>query len=194
MTKLIAITGKMGSGKSEVLNIFKNKGYSVLSADKIYHELLLEQDFILQISTALGIEPLKENGKLVLNKKLVSQMVFSNKEKLKILNQTTHPKIMQELFNRAKNLGEIVFCEIPLLQGSGYEKYFKVVLQVIRDNLSSVKGAVERDGICEQEVLSRQKFQPEYENICGITHIIINNNGSILDLEQKVSAIENKIF
>ena len=193
MIKLVAITGKMGSGKTQVLNIFKSKGYKVLSADVIYHELLENQDFVLQISNAIGVEPININGKIVLDKKKVSSLVFADKEKLQTLNKTTHPKIMEELLDRANQYKGLVFCEIPLLQGSGYEKYFSVVIEVVREQEFSIKSASERDGVLEQEVLSRQKFQPKYENNCGITHIIINNNGSILDLEQKVTAIESKI-
>ncbi|MBO4962451.1 MAG: dephospho-CoA kinase [Clostridia bacterium] len=194
MSKLIAITGKMGCGKSLVLNIFSKKGYKVLSADKIYHELLLNQDFVKEISLAVGVEPLYVNGKATLDKVKVSKVVFSDKEKLEILNKITHPKIMQEMLNRANGFGGVVFCEVPLLQGSGYENSFSVVIEVKRqENLSSLD-ASKRDNILQTEVQKRQKFQPEYENLSGITHIIIYNNGSIIELEQKVSAIENKIF
>ena len=194
MTKLVAITGKMGSGKSQVLNIFKNKGYCVLSADKIYHELLEDKNFVVEISKTLCIEPIVVDGKTCLDKKKVASIVFADKQKLLLLNKTTHPKIMQELFDRANKVNGVVLCEIPLLQGSGYEKEFSVVIEVVRDEQESVVSAGLRDNLLQKQVADRQKFQPKYENNCGITHIIINNDGSILDLEQKVSAIENKIL
>jgi len=193
MIKLVAITGKMGSGKTEVLKIFNSKGYSTFSADKIYHELLLNEDFVEEISSALGVEPIVENDKKVLNKKQISQKVFSSKETLETLNRVTHPVIMKELFARISKCNGVVFCEIPLLQGSGYEDKFDVVIEVVKDAKESVANASIRDNLSEREIILRQKNQPKYENKCGITHIIINNDKSLKDLINMVSAVEKQI-
>ncbi|HBF44334.1 MAG TPA: hypothetical protein DDW16_01655, partial [Clostridiales bacterium] len=111
----IAITGKIGSGKTEVCNILKRNGCKVFSADEIYNELILNNaDFVLEISEKLGINPIKNGDKILLDKKSVSKIIFNDQSKRTLLNKITHEKVMQKLLSLTYG-DEVYFCEIPLL-------------------------------------------------------------------------------
>ena len=87
----VAITGGIGSGKSTVSRLFESFGYQVFSADEIYTQLIKEPEVVLKISALLGVEPKKcDSGEVSLDKKAISNVVFSDKAKLEKLNQYTH--------------------------------------------------------------------------------------------------------
>ena len=65
----VAITGGIGSGKSTAAAILGEFGYKCVSADKIYHELLSDENFVEKISEHMGIEPIFCDGKKFLDKK-----------------------------------------------------------------------------------------------------------------------------
>ena len=108
-------------------------------------------------------------------------MKFNFDSTIKFVNNNTKECIQCKQGEYINSEGNCVECENGFYNPASLE------------NLSSLD-ASNRDNILQTEVQKRQKFQPEYENLSGITHIIIYNNGSIIELEQKVSAIENKIF
>ena len=126
----IAITGGIGSGKSTVSKFIKQRGFNVISCDDIYRELLQKEYFLKELAKLFGDRAVS-NGKL--NRKYLSEIVFSDSEKLELLNRFTHPAIMRECFARMKD--ELNFCEIPLLFESGYQNLFDNVIVVLRDKI-----------------------------------------------------------
>ena len=193
MNKIIAITGGIGSGKSTALKIIENLGYKSFSADKIYSELILEKDFIYEISSALGISVLLVDGKTCLNKVEISSKVFSDKEKLKRLNSITHPKIMQRMIDSAKAQNGLVFCEVPLLFEGGFEKLFDYVFIIKRNDKARFESASLRDGKTTKQIEEIAKNQFDYAKIQENAHtLIIENNGNETALAEKIElAIKN---
>ncbi len=194
MKKLIAITGKIGSGKTSVLIYLKQKGYKALSADKIYKEMLDEnEEFVQEICTALDVKPLIYQGKKYLDRIAVKQMVFTDKEKLRILNNVTHSKIMGEMLRRANEFEGVVFCEVPLLAESGCDKYFNCVWEVVRDTSKRAYAVTERDDVSLDLVEKITKNQLPYEKKDGIEHTFIYNDSTLDELYKKVDALEKNI-
>ncbi len=194
MKKLIAITGKIGSGKTSVLIYLKQKGYKVFSADKIYKEMLDEdEEFVQEICSALGVKPLVYQGKKYLDRIAVKQLVFTDKEKLKTLNSVTHTKIMDEMLRRCKECEGIVFCEVPLLAESGCDSYFNAVWEVVRDTTHRVYAVTERDEVSLDLVEKISKNQRPYEKKEGIEHTFIYNDSTLEELFVKVDALEKNI-
>ena len=77
--KKIAITGGIGSGKSTVSEIIRKMGYVVVSADKVYSELLLNEDFVKEICELMNISPIEKDGRITIDRKALSALVFSDK-------------------------------------------------------------------------------------------------------------------
>ena len=193
MNKIIAITGGIGSGKSTALKIIEKLGYKSFSADKIYSELILEEDFIKEISSALGVSVLTVNGKIRLNKAEISNKVFNDKNALKTLNSITHPKIMQRMIDSAKAQNGLVFCEVPLLFEGGFESLFDYVFIIKRIDKERFESASLRDSKTIKQIEEIAKNQFDYAKIQENAHtLIIENNGNETALAEKIElAIKN---
>lgn len=188
---VVAVTGGIGSGKSTVTNVIKKLGYAVISADEVYKNLLNDSEFFNGVLSSVGVT---YNGDKKASLKEVSSIVFSSKEALNKLNNYTHPKIMQKLFefNNAQN--GVVFNEVPLLFEGGYESFYNKVIIVLRDKQKRIQGIIKRDGLTKQEIENRIKNQFNYENNQIFKHTVIYNDGSLIELERSVKAVVNEII
>ncbi len=188
---VVAVTGGIGSGKSTVSNIIKELGYAVFSADEVYKNLLNDSEFFNGVLSSVGVT---YNGDKKASLKEVSSIVFSSKEALNKLNNYTHPKIMQKLFELNKSKNGVVFNEVPLLFEGGYESFYNEVIIVLRDKQKRIQSIIKRDGLTNQEIENRIKNQFNYENNQIIKHTVIYNDGSLIQLERSVKAVVNEII
>jgi dephospho-CoA kinase len=186
----IAITGGIGSGKSTVAKIISDLGYPVFSCDETYAELLKDKNFLKILSERFG-DILNDEGELDRNK--LSQIVFSDTKKLKELNDLTHPKIFDEMFNKSKDLQSLVFYEVPLLFEEGNEKLFDDVIVVLRDLNKRVVDIKKRDNLSEDKILCRIKSQYNYEKADFAKYYVTHNNGDFNDLARSVVYILDKL-
>lgn len=180
----IAVTGGIGSGKSEVMKLISALGYYTVSLDEVYAELLKDEEFVRYLSNAMGVLPIYEGEKVVLDKKTISKIVFSNKERLNKLNSITHEAIFNKAFSIHDN--GIVFYEVPLLFEGNYQDKFDFIIIVLRDKTERIKAVKCRDGCTESEVESRINSQFDYEKIDTSLHMIIENNSDLNSLNSQV--------
>ena len=193
--KKIAITGGIGSGKSTVSEIIRKMGYVVVSADKVYSELLLNEDFVKEICELMNISPIEKDGRITIDRKALSALVFSDKTQLSRLNDFTHPRIMDEIFRRSEGVESLFFAEVPLLFERGYETEFDNVFVVRRQLDLRLLGTAKRDGKTEAEIRKVIDNQFDYEgNKSGYKSIIIENNGTIHELEAEVSEAVKRLL
>lgn len=194
MKKLIAITGGIGSGKSLLTDYFASLGYAVLSADEIYSDLLKDECFVKGICDALGVCAVLANGRYTLDRKAVAEKVFGNPAERKKLDDFTHDAIMHEMFSRANDCSGVVFCEVPLLFESGYDKYFDCVIVVFRNENERISSVVSRDNKSEELVKEIIKNQYDYSKLAENGHtIFVENNGTPRFLYEKANEIIEKI-
>ena len=186
--KKIAVTGGIGSGKTLFCNILKSMGYEVFSCDDIYAELLQEEAYL-----SLLKEKFPEcflNGKL--EKKLLSERVFKNREDRKVLEDLAHPLIMQRLLEKMEGK-EISFAEVPLLFEGGYEGLFDYVIALVRNREERIKAVKKRSWLTEAEIISRMENQFDPALLSNKNCLIVENNGSEDELKEKTQEILNKI-
>lgn len=194
MKKLIAITGGIGSGKSLLTDYFASLGYAVLSADEIYSDLLKDEYFVKGICDAVGVRAVLVNGRYTLDRKAVAEKVFGNPAERKKLDDFTHGAIMSEMFSRANDCSGVVFCEVPLLFESGYDKYFDCVIVVFRNENERISSVVSRDNKSEELVKEIIKNQYDYSKLAENGHtIFVENNGTPRFLYEKANEIIEKI-
>lgn len=194
MKKLIAITGGIGSGKSLLTDYFASLGYAVLSADEIYSDLLKDEYFLKGICDAVGVCAVLVNGRYMLDRKAVAEKVFGNPAERKKLDDFTHDAIMREMFSRANDCSGVVFCEVPLLFESGYDKYFDCVIVVFRNENERISSVVSRDNKSEELVKEIIKNQYDYSKLAENGHtIFVENNGTPRFLYEKANEIIEKI-
>lgn len=186
----VAVTGGIGSGKSEVMKIIHMLGYPVFSADAVAHEVF-DDPFVLE-KTAQEF-PECVVGHRIDRQKLADQ-VFCDELKRKKLEAMTHPIIMQRLFREMEQAGsDVVFAEVPLLFEGGYEKDFDAVIVVMRNLQKRIRSAAERDKVSEEKIILRIKNQFDYEkkNVSG--HTVIYNDKDLASLTDQVKQVVHEI-
>lgn len=190
----VAITGGIGSGKSAVLQVVKNMGYTALSCDEIYSELLHDKSFISTIEYQFnGVVSLDGN----LDRAKLSQIVFNDSNALKKLNTITHSAIMNEVMTKLKYV-KLGFCEVPLLFEGGFENLFDEVIVVLRDESERISAVSNRDKLDNESVKKRISTQINYHNLDFTKYYVIHNDCILSDLALKtaktISNIEKKYF
>ena len=186
----VAVTGGIGSGKSTVIGMIRKMGYPVFSADEISRTIYADPGIQEKIERHFP-ECISETG---IDRAKLSGIVFSNKDRLEMLNSITHPAIMENLFlEMEKSTSVLVFAEVPLLFEEGYERRFDQVIVVLRDRESRIASVQVRDGLSKEEVVARIKNQFDYEKNKIIAHTLIYNDGDLNALYQKVERAINEI-
>ncbi len=198
MAKKIAITGGIGSGKSTVLSLIKNKGFSVFSCDEIYREIIRETSYVKEVNK---IYPLAvKNGEI--DRKSLSKAVFENSILREELNKIAHPRIMQRMYSLMReNMDErAVFGEVPLLFEANLQLNFDEIIVVIRDKELRVDSVMKRDGVSKNEVHKKMEAQFNYDDKEKLktlqkpnVHFLLNNF-SLEKLDANLEKILNKIL
>ncbi|MBQ3221313.1 MAG: dephospho-CoA kinase [Clostridia bacterium] len=192
MKKRVAITGGIGSGKSAVLALLKEKGYSTYSCDEISKELFFEAEYIYRIEQAFP--SVVKNGEIVREK--LRALIFSDTEARMRLNEISHPIIMKRLLARMDNdLGDLVFAEVPLLFEGGFEKDFCETIIVKRKIKDRITAICSRDKIGEQDALKKIRAQIDYDSEENAKRFrlmnayLLENNGDLNELKAGLEKI-----
>lgn len=176
MQKIIAITGGIGSGKSVVSAILKNMGYQVYDSDVEARMLMDNSDSIkASIQEAFG-KSLVNKG--IIDRKRLSEIVFSDKDKLQELNNIVHGAVIKHFIEWSKNIGDsVVFIETAILYESGLNKYVTDIWEVVAPENIRIERVMNRNHISEVEVKRRIESQNKhYEDIVNSGHRIIHND------------------
>jgi len=188
--RIIGITGGIGSGKSTVSRILRDLGAKIIDADKISKEIVYKGGIALkELTEFFGEEILDENGEL--NRKKLSEIVFTDTEKLKMLNNITHKYIIERIYkeverSRLEGDSDIVVVDAPIPIEHGFIDIADEIWVVSADKESRIKRVMERSGFTYEEALNRINSQMKDEEYIRIADKIIYNEGSIEDLEKDV--------
>jgi dephospho-CoA kinase len=185
---IIGLTGNIGSGKSTVAAFLREMGYPVLDAD-----LLSERARELKKAELKALFPEAFLGE-ELDRRRLAQLVFSDPQKLRVLEELIHPEVRRLLEEELSRLeAPLVFVEIPLLFEKGWEKRLQGTILVAAPLEERLKRAMARSGLSREEVLARERAQmPEEEKRRRATWVL-ENRGSLEDLRAQVQALLGEI-
>ena len=196
MTKKIAITGGIGSGKSTVLSLLKNGGYSVFSCDEIYKQLLLDREYIEKIEKLF---PSAVQNRQI-DRQILANIVFKDKQALEILNGVAHPLIMERLYENMQNCTDMLaFAEVPLLFEGNYQSRFDAVIVVQRDKEERLVAIMERDCLNREEAMQRISAQFDYDSpvaqklFSNPNVFLLSNEGTELQLRHNLQKILQRL-
>ncbi len=178
--KIIAITGGIGSGKSEILRSIKDLGGKTASADEINRELLTDADYLDGLKKLFPMAFVNEK----LDKQKLRNQVFSNDEKLELLNSYSSSEIWKRIKNIIASADSNTFIEIPLLAESDKTELFDEIWVVI--STEAVSRAAKRDGATVEDIEKIAKKQATNEKRKSIATKVIYNNGSLQELQDKI--------
>lgn len=181
MTMVVGLTGGVASGKSLVEGEFKRLGAMIIDADVVAREITAPgKPAYKKIVREFGKKILLPDGQI--NRKILGTLVFSDPEKLKKLNEITHPPIIREIKKLSLELKKkypqsIIVVNAPLLIEVGLHKKMNKVVVVYADENISVERIKKRDGLTKEEALSRIKTQMPLEKKIEFADFVIYNNG-----------------
>lgn len=188
---IIGLTGSIGVGKSQVLEILKELSYDTVDLDSISHELLKKEDVKKELCDNFSYDILENNE---INRKKLSKIVFKDKKKLRILNSIVHPKIIAEMKQIIKNnVSDVLIIEVPLLFELKLEKYFDKILLVYSNPDIQLKRLMKRNNISEKEAKNLINSQIDIREKAKKTKYIITNETDIKDLKNNVLKVMDEI-
>jgi dephospho-CoA kinase len=185
--KIIGLTGGIGSGKSTVLELFKILGVKTYSADESAKKLVNTDPYLINLIKSSFGENIYDKGQL--NSKKLSDIVFENKEKLKLLNSIIHPAVAKDfkLFLNSNNEDYIVKEAAIIFETKSENNYDKIIL--IQSPLEiRIERVINRDNISREEVMKRINNQLDENLIIDKCDYVISNENKE-DLEDKVLSI-----
>jgi dephospho-CoA kinase len=186
----VAITGGIGSGKSLASSFFEKAGYPVIKADDIAKELMQTNEQVKKkLIKSFGTEVFSDG---ILNTKYLADEVFSNQEKLDVVDAIVHPptiKMIETLFRKFFDKHDIVFVESALVFEAKMSRMFDHIILIYSDEITRINRVVSRDNTTEEKVKARMKFQINDEQKKDIAHITIENNNTIEELEKRCKFI-----
>ena len=180
MGKIIGITGGIASGKSTVTNFLRQKGFEVVDADALVHQLQKPGGRLYQILVEhFGEKVLLEDGEL--NRPLLASLIFSNSEEREWSKETQGKIIREELGSLRDKLAkteEVFFMDIPLLFEQDYASWFDETWLVYVRRDTQLDRLMNRDQLSKESAETRLASQWPLEEKKKFATYILDNNGS----------------
>lgn len=179
----VGLTGNIGSGKTTVSKIFEVLGVPVYQADKEAKKMLKKEDVILQLAREFGQEIISANQ---IDRKKLASIVFTDKEKLHLLNSIIHPLVKADLHDwmDSKSDEPYIVQEAAILFESGFYKDFEKNIMVYCPDEMAIKRVIKRDGTSEEQVRQRMRNQWESHRKIDLSDYVIMNDESQLLIPQ----------
>lgn len=189
---VIGLTGGVGTGKSTVSQILKDRGFSVIDLDVISHEVIEFSSVVEKIVQNFGREVLDEDeaGNCTISREKLGKIIFANKEKRLALNSIMHPEILKVMHKKIleckSEKNKIIFVEVQLLFEVQWEKEFDYILLVAAKRDMQVRRVLERDKRSEEEAWNIINSQMSLDEKREKSDFVIENDGNMDDLNKKV--------
>lgn len=195
--KLIGLTGGIASGKSTVSAILRRLGAQVIDADALAREVVEpHQPCWNEIVDTFGKEILQSDQ--TLDRKKLRKLVFDEPKARKQLEAITHPKIRrlaQEKIAECAAIGApLVVYEAPLLFETGIHLWLRPVILVACDTAAQKRRLRQRDSLTEAEIEQHLGAQMSLEEKRKLSDYVIDNNGTLEDLENTVKRLVQTIL
>jgi dephospho-CoA kinase len=176
--RLVAVTGGIGAGKSEVLRAFARRGVPTISADAIVHDLIAgDPEVRAALEERFGTT---ERGR-------IAEVVFADRDELAWLEALLHPRVAAARDAWLAGLdAPVAVAEIPLLYETGGEQHVDAVIVVTApENVRrerSAKAVPARSArlLSDEEKASRADF-------------VYVNDGTLAELDAFVEAVLDRL-
>ena len=194
--KLIGLTGGIASGKSTVARILKRLGAAIVDADALAREVVEPgHDAWKDIVEAFGAEVLQPDQ--TLDRQKLRATIFNNSAARKKLEAIIHPRVRalaeERIHQHAAAGYEIVVYEVPLLFEGNLHEWLRPVVLVACDLEIQKRRLQERDGLSVEASQRHIDAQLSLAEKRRLADYVIENDGSLEDLEREVESVLNKI-
>jgi dephospho-CoA kinase len=194
--KIIGLTGTIGSGKSTVAQCLKQLGAEVIDADKVGHEIYLPgTKGIKKIVKVFGKDILSGDGSI--DRARLADIVFSDEDALKKLDDIVHPLIRERIYELVKEYREkrtgVVVIEAALLIETGWTGMVHEIWVTTAPKTVIYQRMKDKNGSTQEQVRSRMKYQLPLKEQRKYAKNVINTNVPLPELQAKVAALWKKI-
>lgn len=187
----IGLTGGIAAGKSEALAAFERLGAETISSDAVVHELLETEPLLPRLVERWGRE-VAPAGRV--DRDRIGSIVFADSDELAWLEGQIHPLVGERIGAWLKSLpedAEVAVVEVPLLFETGMDGVFDTTVAVVTSDEVRGERARARGHALVDEREARQL--PQSDKASRAAHVI-QNDGSVEDLERELSALVEKLL
>ena len=185
---ILGVTGGIGTGKPPVASLLRSVGVQVIDADRIAHELTNTKGEIPErIAAALGDDTIREDGSL--DRQRVAELAFTNKRVLDTLSAIVHEEVVRamdaQIEEAQRKKIKVIALDVPIPVNRGFLDVADEIWAISADDDTRILRLLKR-GMDEKEAKRRIAVQMTREEYRDLAHVEIENNGSLIDLEEKV--------
>ena len=197
MTKLVGITGGIGSGKTTFSNHLKKLGFVVHESDTVVSEIYNnpKKQFLSFIKEKISQDATNHNK---INKAEIANVIFSNNKIKKLLERRIHKEVQisREAFIKkyTKKKKKIIFADIPLLFENKLEKNFDLVICIISSKKNRTKRVLKNKKFTKENLNKIFKAQTTDKERKKRSQIIINNNKTKKDFIFSVEKVLTRLI
>ena len=191
MTKIIGVTGGIGSGKSIIGQILSTMGYPVYYSDQEAKWVMNnDPELRKELIAVFGKEAYLDNE---LNRTFLAEKIFTSPELKEKINQIVHPKVRKRFSDFVANSSSpFVFNEAAILFETGGYKDFDATILVIADKETRIQRVMQRDTITREQVEARMNNQWSDEQKLKLASHVISNNDRDLLVPQVLAILDSK--
>ncbi|WP_026487383.1 dephospho-CoA kinase [Caldanaerobius polysaccharolyticus] len=191
--KVVGLTGGIGSGKTTISRILRDLGAYIIDEDVVSRILMQKgQKVYDDIVGYFGDGILKENGEI--DRKKLGSIVFADKEKLQVLNEITHPAMVEytkreieRIISQKKH--KLIVIDAAILVEMGLDKLVDEIWVVYVDRSTQIKRVMARDGLSYSEALNRISAQMPAEERLKFGDEIIDNTRPLDEVRAQVEML-----
>ena len=192
---LVGLTGGIGSGKSTVAALLRQRGAVVVDADVIARQVVEPKTPALAaLVDRFGEQILGSNGKL--DRAKLAELAFATEESRRALEAITHPAINEEFTRQMLTAppDAIVICDVPLLAESDQARNrgYPVVI-VVESPIEVRLDRLEQRGLTREDALRRISAQASDEERRELATILIDNSGDLSALTERVGQVATEL-
>ena len=190
---IIGITGGIACGKTEVAEVFREKGSIILSGDEIGKEVVEQEVTVLrELVSTFGRDILNKDG--TLDRRKLGRITFASEESRDKLNKIVHPPLLKELRKRIQNAEEenpqaVVVIDAALIVEWGLEKELDHLIFVESKREDNIRRLQKQKGYSEKEALDRVKSQLPEKVKKEKADMIIRNDKGLAELRTAADGV-----
>jgi len=178
----VGITGGIGSGKSYICNLLKDEGYQIYSCDDEAKRLMVTNADIIQgLKTLIGDDAYTSDGEL--NKTVIAQFLFSDKDNGQKVNDIVHPVVKADFLRWAKevesqndsNHKNVPIMECAILFESGFDSVVDKTVLIWAKKNTRLQRAMKRDSASKEQILARMAAQISGKEACERADFIFHH-------------------
>jgi dephospho-CoA kinase len=183
----VGLTGGIGAGKSEVSRRLAAQGAILIDADAIAREVVAPgTPGLAAVTQEFGTGVLRADGSL--DREGLGAIVFADPAKLETLNKIVHPLVGQRMAQLERGAGpdSIVVHDVPLIAENDLAGGYDLVVVVDAPEHVQIDRLTRQRGMSAEQARARMAAQASRENRLGVADLVIDNSGSLAELDRQV--------